>query len=160
MDDQHRFVLLHIPKCAGISVRQLPKQFDSYAGKWAGVMSEHPELAKLDMGQIYDHFGLPPASLENPTARLHAAGTIKYLWLNRILRQQGVVRSLLKQILPYRLCAAIKFSGEQFNITTADPQHVPDEFLRDYNWVFTEQKKILEDTFSIHCPWQEWNALK
>jgi hypothetical protein len=160
MGDQHRFVSLDIPKCAGLSVRQLSKQFDSYAGKWAGVMSEHPELATLDMGQIYNHLGLPPASLENPTARLHAAGTIKYLWLNRILRHQGIGRSLLKRILPFRLRSALKFSVEQFKITTADPQNVPDEVLRDYNWVVAEQKKFPEDAFGVHCPWQEWNTPK
>ena len=125
------------------------------------VFLEDLELSpELVLGKVYNHLGLPPVSLENPTARLHAAGAIKYLWLNRILRQQGVVRSLLKRVVPFRLRAAIKFWVQQYNITTADLQHVPDEVLRDYNWVVTEQKKFLEDTFGIHCPWQEWNVPK
>ena len=125
------------------------------------VFLEDLELSpELVLGRIYKYLELPPAALENPAVRLHAAGEIKYLWLNRFLRHQGVVRWLLKRTLPFRLRAAIKWAVEQFNITTTDPQHVPEEALRDYNWFVMEQKKFLEDTFAVHCPWQEWNAPK
>lgn len=51
IDDRHRFVFVHIPKCAGTSVRQVLKQFDSYEGRWANAKREHPELGRLLLRQ-------------------------------------------------------------------------------------------------------------
>lgn len=118
-------------------------------------LGESPELV---LSAIYEYLGVPQTLPENSKVRLHAAGTIKYSWLDRFLRGQGAVRSLLKRILPWRLRAAIKYWVEQFNINKSDPQHIPDEVLRDYNWVVIEQKAFLKDTFGIDAPWQEWSA--
>lgn len=52
IDDQNRVVFIHIPKCAGTSIRRVLGKFDSYEGKWANAKSEHPELGRIDMGHL------------------------------------------------------------------------------------------------------------
>ena len=51
VSDEHRFVFVHIPKCAGTSVRQQIARFDSTGGYFAGV-KRHAELGTIDHGHI------------------------------------------------------------------------------------------------------------
>ena len=51
ISDEHGFVFVHIPKCAGTSVRQHIKQYSSRK-KFTLSVSEHPALGKLDYSHI------------------------------------------------------------------------------------------------------------
>jgi hypothetical protein len=46
ISDDYRFVFIHIPKCAGRTVRQQLRSYDSHPERFAGV-SEHPELGAV-----------------------------------------------------------------------------------------------------------------
>jgi tetrahydromethanopterin S-methyltransferase subunit G len=52
--ERHGFVFVHIPKCAGSSVRQQIESLDDEAGLFSRV-KEHPVLGRMDFG----HFTLP-----------------------------------------------------------------------------------------------------
>ena len=50
--DEHRLVFVHIPKCAGTSVRMTLQNFDSRGGKFTSRISNHPSLGQLDYAHI------------------------------------------------------------------------------------------------------------
>lgn len=52
ISDRHRFTFIHIPKCAGTSVRRLLEEFDSYEGAFTGRVDSHPALGQLDYVHI------------------------------------------------------------------------------------------------------------
>lgn len=52
ISDKHKFVFIHIPKCAGTSVRRVIETFDSREGKYTGRVDHHPELGNLDYVHI------------------------------------------------------------------------------------------------------------
>lgn len=61
ISDKHRFVFIHIPKCAGTSVRRSLQPFDSRKGTFSDRVDHHTELGELDYVHIplfalRDHF--------------------------------------------------------------------------------------------------------
>lgn len=52
ISDDHRFVFVHIPKCAGTSVREQLKQHDSTRGSFSGQVLMHPELGRIDTAHL------------------------------------------------------------------------------------------------------------
>lgn len=61
ISDKHRFVFIHIPKCAGTSVRRSLAPFDDAGGVFSERVAEHPALGLLDYTHIplvvlRDHF--------------------------------------------------------------------------------------------------------
>ncbi len=51
ISDQHRFAFVHVPKCAGTSVRVQLKRFDKYGGRFARK-AFHPELGFVDYSHL------------------------------------------------------------------------------------------------------------
>lgn len=61
ISDEHKFVFIHIPKCAGTSVRGILEPFDSREGAFTGRVDHHSEFGELDYVHIplfalRDHF--------------------------------------------------------------------------------------------------------
>lgn len=62
INEQHRFIFVHIPKCAGTTVRFALKEYDDRAGVYFGKgAAEHPVLGCIDhhhlpLAVIRDHF--------------------------------------------------------------------------------------------------------
>lgn len=54
ISDRHKFVFVHIPKCAGTTVRTLLEQFDETDGAYAPSIRKHPTLGRVD----YTHLPL------------------------------------------------------------------------------------------------------
>lgn len=50
--DEHRLVFVHIPKCAGTSVRKALQDFDSRGGKFTSRTGIHPSIGQLDFVHI------------------------------------------------------------------------------------------------------------
>ena len=50
--DEHRLVFVHIPKCAGTSVRKTLQNLDSRGDKFTSQRSNHPSLGQLDFVHI------------------------------------------------------------------------------------------------------------
>ncbi|MBT8092677.1 MAG: sulfotransferase family protein [Gammaproteobacteria bacterium] len=51
ISDEYKFVFVHIPKCAGTSVRNCLEKYGRTDPKFSGIAS-HPELGKIDMTHI------------------------------------------------------------------------------------------------------------
>ena len=61
ISEKHQFSFIHIPKCAGTSVRQILQPFDSYQGRFTGRVDHHLTFGQLDYVHIplfvlQDHF--------------------------------------------------------------------------------------------------------
>jgi hypothetical protein len=52
INDSHGFVFVHIPKCAGTSVRMHLSRFDTTDGTFTVSNGSHPEIGNLDMAHI------------------------------------------------------------------------------------------------------------
>lgn len=52
VNHEHRFAFVHIPKCAGTSVRTSLQVFDSLKGQFTDRVSRHPVLGELDCVHI------------------------------------------------------------------------------------------------------------
>lgn len=52
ISDRYKFAFIHIPKCAGTSIRTPLKQFDSCDGTFTGRVDIHPTLGQLDYVHI------------------------------------------------------------------------------------------------------------
>lgn len=51
ISDRHRFVFVHIPKCAGVSVKRQLRSIDDSAGDFSRI-GDHPELGKIHFAHI------------------------------------------------------------------------------------------------------------
>lgn len=52
ISDSHRFAFIHVPKCAGTSVRKCLDQFDDRNGLFANPSGHHPALGAVDLGHL------------------------------------------------------------------------------------------------------------
>lgn len=52
INDTHRFVFIHIPKCAGTTVRSRLQLFDEAGGAFASVVGDHAALGTIDYTHI------------------------------------------------------------------------------------------------------------
>lgn len=52
VDDRHQFIFIHIPKCAGTTIRLALKKYDSSKGKFAHANGFVEGVGKIDMGHI------------------------------------------------------------------------------------------------------------
>ena len=52
VSDEHRFVFIHIPKCAGGSVRSVLRELDSTGGRFSETYEMHRMIGKVDMTHI------------------------------------------------------------------------------------------------------------
>lgn len=66
VSDQHRFVFVHIPKCAGSSVRQDLQRYDETGGRFDRRIEELPSIGRVDMTH------LPLAALVQIAPEVHA----------------------------------------------------------------------------------------
>lgn len=55
LSDRHRFVFIHVPKCAGTSVRNAVLSFHDADSRFLKLVERHPELGEID----YRHLPLP-----------------------------------------------------------------------------------------------------
>lgn len=62
ISDPHRFAFVHIPKCAGVSVKQPLRAIDSTDGHFSRI-AEHPELGRIH----YAHITLDDLAVHFPT---------------------------------------------------------------------------------------------
>jgi hypothetical protein len=52
ISDRHRFVFIHIPKCAGTSVRRALEVWDESGGRFSERVADHPRLGAIDFTHI------------------------------------------------------------------------------------------------------------
>jgi hypothetical protein len=52
IDDKHQFVFVHIPKCAGTSIRIVLEKFDTTGGAFRNRAAVHPTLGRIDTGHL------------------------------------------------------------------------------------------------------------
>lgn len=49
VSDRHRFIFIHIPKCAGSAIRRRLQPYDDAGGRFSERVVEHPDFGRLDL---------------------------------------------------------------------------------------------------------------
>lgn len=52
INDKHKFAFIHIPKCAGTTIRMSLEKYDSSKGKYSHANGFDPSVGRIDMGHI------------------------------------------------------------------------------------------------------------
>lgn len=153
LSDAHRLAFVHIPKCAGVSIKQPLRALDSTQGRYSRI-GEHPQLGRIHFAHIpladfAEHFPEDWAKLRtyrsfavlrDPRERFLSA------MFQRLREFRGANQS---DITPARVeqeaegvIAYLESAPERLDL-----EHV--HFNRQYDFVFRGEERIVQDLFAI-----------
>ena len=154
ISDRYRFVFVHIPKCAGSSVREVLRPFDDTHGKFEFYVAEHPDFGELDFAHIpmallvkidaealqkvrdYDSFAI----VRNPYDRFPSAVA---------QRAKMYLQKELAQLEPAALAQEVESCMQYLRDRTliTDPGYI--HFARQTNYVDFEGERIVNNIFPV-----------
>lgn len=154
ISNTHRFVFVHIPKCAGTSVRNLLRPFDDTGEKYRPNVSEHPQYGHLD----FTH--LPLALLKQIAPEDFQK--LKEFTAMAIVRdpRERFFSALAQRAKMYEGTEIAQMSSTQTQRLTDDviaalrdpaQKHAPDlvHFLPQSEFVFFEGQKLVDEIYPI-----------
>ncbi len=153
ISDQHRFAFIHIPKCAGTSVRKALRSIDTMPSMFDG-MAKHP-----DMGIVhYAHFTLDDlahyfpdayrkvaeyrsiAIVRDPVDRFYSA-VFQRLREFRGYQQSQITQSVI-EIETDAVIETLRASAQRLDL-----EYV--HFNRQSDYVFKDDKRIIDEVFAL-----------
>jgi Sulfotransferase family len=153
ISDQHRFAFVHIPKCAGTSVRKALRPIDETIGKFDHI-AEHPELGPIHYGHITlsdlarhfpDHYAKVCAFRSMAIVR-HPIDRFFSAIFQRLREFKGFEQS---QISPVVVAAEAEALAR--HLSTAgkrlDLEYV--HFNRQSDYVFNDGERIVGEVFAL-----------
>ncbi|GGY41853.1 sulfotransferase family 2 domain-containing protein [Parvularcula lutaonensis] len=163
LSDDHRFVFLHIPKCAGTAVRRQLEGFDTTDGRFTGMM-DHAVLGRIygthvPLSVLRQHF---PETFER--VRTYRSFAI-------IRDPKERFRSALAQRL--REVRGVEFAHAESELVASEAQAVVQElskgeemppaafihFLPQHRWVELDGERITDELFPMHAVDRMFDAL-
>lgn len=156
INDPHRFAFVHIPKCAGTSVREQLKLHDSTNGAFAGKPFNHPKLGRLDTAHLplrvlRDYFPQAFAKLEayrtfaivrDPFERFPSS-----FYQRMRMHDQQVMETVPQRELEDRIIHLIELL--ESHGSTADLPHDLIHFQPQSSYILLEGVRKVSDIFSI-----------
>ena len=153
ISDHHRFAFVHIPKCAGVSVKHPLRAIDTTAGYFDRI-GEHDAMGRIHFAHITlrdlaEHFPGEAAKLRDyrafavvrdPTQRFLSA-LFQRLREFRQLNQSDITRDRIEQE------AADVIRYLESDPVRLDLEHV--HFNRQSDYVFQAGERIVDDIFPI-----------
>lgn len=153
ISERHGFIFVHVPKCAGTSLRTQIVETDPDHIAMAEV-GEHPVLGTIDFGhvtlgnlsayfpEIYSYFGTLPsfAVMRDPLTRFGSA-LRQYLWRY----EQTPMTLLPDDVLKIRAMEAMDRIRQEID----DPSHQMIFFARQKDFVFHNQERIVDHLIPI-----------
>jgi hypothetical protein len=153
IDDTHRLVFVHIPKCAGTSVKRALRPLDSMAGTFEGL-DHHPSLghfhrAHIPLPDLAAHFPdafakvqayTSFAILRDPLARFQSA------IFQRLREYRGVAQSDFTPAMIAAEAAVVR------GAVLASPQRLEAEwvhFTRQADFVELEGRRVVQHLFTV-----------
>ncbi len=153
LSDEHRLAFVHIPKCAGVSIKQPLRPLDSTGGQYSRI-GDHPLLGRIHFAHIpltdlAEHFPDDWAKLRayrsfavlrDPRERFLSA------MFQRLREFRGANQS---DITPARVEqeAASVIAYLESGPARLDLEHV--HFNRQCDYVFRDGERIVQDLFAI-----------
>lgn len=157
ISDDHKLVFVHIPKCAGVSVKQPMRAIDSTQGYFSRI-GDHPQMGRIHFAHIVladmaEHFPEEWAKLRtyqsfavirDPAERFLSA------MFQRLREFRGYAQSAITaDIIEQESAEVIRYLESA--PTRLDLEHV--HFNRQVDYLFLKGEQIVEHVFPIeHMP--------
>jgi hypothetical protein len=154
ISDRHRFVFVHVPKCAGTSVRRALAPFDDTGGFFSERVSEDPVHGRIDFTHLPLHaLGriAPDAFGKLGRYRSFAIARDPFDRFSSALSQQmkmyrGVeIAQASDAEVAATLDDVIAFLGRQPRVT--DPSYI--HFCRQTDFVDLDGRRLVDDVFPL-----------
>lgn len=156
INDTHRFVFIHIPKCAGHSVRASLQPYDEACGRY-GVSGDHPSLGRINYSHIplvvlREHFPseylkvrdyAAYAILRDPFARFPSS-LAQHL---REFRQQPI-----GQLKPREVQAVVDKTLRLLRDYQRPASYLPCEYIhfqRQVDFIYDQGKRMVENIYPL-----------
>lgn len=155
ISDKHRFVFIHIPKCAGTFVRSTVEPFDDTGGRFSNHVGEHPQLGLVDYVHLplkvlkeyfpsefervvdYDAFAI----LRDPFARFPSALAQRLRMYKRV-----ALNSLSEVEIEREVDEVIDYLTQQQGLLRHDFIH----FERQVNYVQLEGELVVRRLYAVN----------
>ena len=153
ISERHGFVFVHIPKCAGTTVREQLQDLDETHGTFASVR-EHPVLGRIDymhlpLRVLSEHFPDTFATLErldgfavtrDPMSRFRSS-VAEYL--------KRVQHSRLAEISAAELRAVIDRIIRELEACPEIPTYEIAHFIPQCDYIWLDGRRVVENTVAI-----------
>ncbi|RUO76951.1 sulfotransferase family 2 domain-containing protein [Idiomarina seosinensis] len=157
INHSHRFAFIHIPKCAGTSVRKVLQEFDDLDGRHTSRVDIHPKLGNLD----YVHIPLFILKEFFPAEFTQVESYWSFAVVRDPFKRFGSsVSQRLKMYSnkPIHKCeekdikAAIHESIDFLKRTESDKELLPPEFIhfqRQIDFIELDGKRVIDTLFTV-----------
>lgn len=157
INDEYRFVFLHIPKCAGTTVRETLQSFDSREGRFTGRVDYHPALGKLDYVHIplfalREHFRAEFEAVQDywsfavvrdPYSRF-ASSLTQYL---KMYSDRSIQNCSIKEIESFARSAIDYLSSQMQLHSLLPPEYI--HFQRQVDYIQLGDKQIVDSIYTV-----------
>src|SRR6056297_405238 len=154
ISERYRFVFVHIPKCAGTSVRQALAVFDETGGEFSERVADDPEFGPLD----YTHLPLHLLRRVAPQAYAKLAAYDAYaIARNPFERFPSAMAQRMKMYRGKEMAQAegseLRAELEDITAYLRDRRHVTDpayiHFARQTDFVWDGAERLVEQVFPV-----------
>lgn len=153
----HRFAFVHIPKCAGTTIRKQLQPFDSLGGKFTKRVDKHPVLQNLDyvhiplftlreyfpaeFNAVQSYYSF--AVMRNPINRFASS-----LYQRLDMYSDVPARRMSARAIRYAIDEAIEFLSNQ----ASEPHLLPPEFIhfqRQVDYIMLDNCTVIGNIYRI-----------
>jgi len=153
ISDDHRFVFVRNPKCAGLTIRHYLMPYDSYRGEFQRIAT-HPALGRLDfthlpLATLREHFSEPFAKvckynsyaiIRDPRTRFASAVFYHLRRFKRIRPSSASLPLYEKEALA--ICAKLRSRNDRLNVELV-------HFLKQVDFVQLDGNRMVKDLYLV-----------
>ncbi|WP_419308077.1 sulfotransferase family 2 domain-containing protein [Chromohalobacter israelensis] len=155
ISDHYRFAFVHIPKCAGITVRNKLKRYDDLRGEFENRVENHPELGMLDyvhipLSTLKEYFSDEYRKVESyrafcvvrdPYSRFGSSLS------QRIKMYCGGLQKISRKELAKELDKTIEFLTREASLEQLPAQYI--HFQRQVSYIYVEGRQVVDQVFLV-----------
>ncbi len=114
-------------------------------------LHQQPEMV---MRQVYRFLGIDDVIPQNVDVRVHQSGDVRFKSLSRLMKEDNLLRRMLRALTPRRLRPILVFWTEMLNIRPASQKtKMPENLRLSFNSFTQRQVKFLKREFGLIPPW-------
>lgn len=158
IDHDHRIVFIHIPKCAGTTVRRFLQPYDSYKGLFTSNVGKHPDIGMLD------YFHIPLFTLKAFFPEQYEA--VQQYWSAAVIRDpydrfassvsQRInmyggkkIQDMTEKEIDAEISDCIKYlKSNDVPYKLLPPDYI--HFQRQIDYIFLDGKRVVENVYTTN----------
>jgi len=157
ISDKYNFCFVHIPKCAGTSVRGVLQKFDETLGRFTGHVGAHPEIGKLDyvhipLAILREYFPGEYKKIKN----YHSVAVVRDPYerfpssLTQHLRMYGEkpIQKMSTKEIRSETDRCINFLDKNRDITLLPPDYI--HFQRQCTYIFDNEECLVDKLYTTN----------